>query len=224
MFKTETHLHTADVSKCGQIKAEKMMQMYHDAGYKTVFVSDHFQGNVMDPLGDIPWTEKVTIFLSGYYRAKVAGEKLGMNVLPCAEITFAGAPNHYLAYGITKAFLDGYPDLNKMTIAEFYPIAKAHNIFLVQAHPYRDGSCTPTPEFADAMEVYNSNPRHADYSDRSEACAREHGLPVTAGSDAHRLEDVALSGILTEKEIKTPEDYIEAVKSGKLQFIKEEKV
>jgi D-alanyl-D-alanine carboxypeptidase len=32
-------------------------------------------------LGDISWEDKVTIFLSGYYRVKVAAEKLGMYAL-----------------------------------------------------------------------------------------------------------------------------------------------
>ncbi len=37
---------------------------------------------------------------------------------------FEGCGNHYLVYGITKA----------------------HNLFIIQAHPYRDGRNFPTPE------------------------------------------------------------------------------
>ena len=39
------------------------------------------------------------------------------------------------------------------------------------------------------------------------------------GSDTHRNEDIALSGIETENEIKSAEDFIEAVKSGKVKII-----
>ena len=76
------------------------------------------------------------------------------------------------------------------------------------------------PELVDAIEVYNSNPRHEDHSELSEALAREHNLPVSAGSDAHRDEDVARTGIMTEFEIKTAEDFIRAVKSGEIEIIR----
>ena len=146
-----------------------MVRQYKEAGYSTVFVSDHFQSNSLDVLGDIPWSDKITIFLSGYYKAKYEGETIGVNVLPAAEFCFADSKNHYLAYGITKEFLDTHPDLHKMPAAEFLKIAREAGIFIVHAHPYRDGKDGATPELVDAMEIYNSNPRHEDHSELSEA-------------------------------------------------------
>lgn len=222
MFKTETHLHTAEVSTCSKIRAKEMIRRYHDAGYSTVFVSDHFQTNTLDSLGDIPWCDKVAIFLSGYYKAKVEGEKIGMNVLPAAEICFSDASNHYIVYGVTKELLVRYPNIHKLTVKEFSNIAKENGLFVVQAHPHRDGSCFPTPEYIDAIEVYNSNPRHEDYSELSEKIAAEYNIPVSSGSDAHREEDIARGGIITEFEIKTVEDFIAAVKERKLNIFKGE--
>ena len=222
MFKTETHLHTSEVSRCGKLSSDQMIKRYSEAGYKTVIVTDHFQANTLDTLGDISWEDKVAIFLSGYYRAKYTAEKFDMHVLLGAEFCFVGQPNPYLALGLTKEFLCKYPDLHKMSIAEFYPIAKAAGIYLIQAHPYRDDNCYPTPEYADAVEVYNGNPRHNDYNDRAEAYALENGFPITGGSDAHQLPDIAQGGIITEKPITTVEEYIEIVKSGKLELIKVE--
>ena len=46
------------------------------------------------------------------------------------------------------------------------------------------------------------------------------GLPITAGSDTHRYEDVARTGVMTKYEIKTAEDYIRAVMSGELIIIR----
>jgi predicted metal-dependent phosphoesterase TrpH len=222
MFKTETHLHTAEVSACSKIRAKEMIRRYHEAGYSTVFVSDHFQSNTLDSLGDIPWNDKMAIFLSGYYKAKVEGERLGLNVLPAAEFCFSDAPNHYIVYGITKEFLDRYPEIHKLTVKEFSKIAKENNLFVVQAHPYRDGSCFPTAEYIDAVEVYNSNPRHEDHSDLSEKFAQEYNMPVSSGSDAHREEDIACGGIITECEIKSVEDFIAAVKERKVKIYKVE--
>ena len=214
MYKTETHLHVSEVSRCSRIAASEMMKLYHESGYKTVFITDHFSAGYFETLGDIPWQEKTTIFLSGYYKAKVAGEKLGMNVLPAAEFSFSGKPNDYLAYGINKEFLDLYPNLYEMDIKDFVEVAKKYNVLIIQAHPYRDGICFPTPDFVDGLEVYNSNPRHEDENERAEALAKEHNLYVTFGSDAHRLEDVAGCAVLSENEIKTVDDFITLVKFG----------
>ena len=67
--------------------------------------------------------------------------------------------------------------------------------------------------------MYNSNPRHTDYSDDAMKTAVENQLYISAGSDAHRVEDVAQSGILTKKEIKTAKDLINAIKSREIQLI-----
>ncbi len=223
MYKTETHLHVSEISPCAQLKAKKMIELYHEAGYKTVFVSDHLKQGYTDSFGNIPWEDKMTIFLSGYYKAKHEGEKLGMTVLPSVEIAFEEAlSNHYLVYGITKEFLCSCRDIGMMGVEKFSKLAHENGLFIVQAHPFRDRQSFPTPEFVDAFEIYNSNPRHDDHSEESERLAKEIGLPVTSGSDAHRPEDVGASGVITENEIKTVGDYIEAVKKGALKLIKGE--
>ena len=218
MYKTETHLHTSDSSVCGKIPAAELIRLYHEAGYSTVFVTDHVHKKGFRLLGDIPWEEKVSIYFAGYYRAKYEGDKLGVTVLPAAEITIK--PNHYLAYGVTRDFLLAYPDIYELSIEEFYAAAKKHGVFIVQAHPHRDGKCYPTPEYVDAIEVYNSSPNHADFSEKSEAVAREYGLLVSAGSDTHKPEEVALSGVMSENKINTAEDFIALIRSGKAQIIR----
>ena len=46
--------------------------------------------------------------------------------------------------------------------------------------------------------------------------------PMTSGSDSHRIEDLALSGVITEKEIRTAADYVEQLMGGKLKMIKKD--
>jgi len=113
MYKTETHLHVSEISSCSKICAAEMVERYYNAGYKTIFVSDHFKQAFFDALGDIAWQDKITIFLSGYHRAREAGKKYGINVLMSAEILFVESPNHYLVYGITEEFFNTYPNLCK---------------------------------------------------------------------------------------------------------------
>ncbi len=225
MYKTETHMHTSEVSSCSLLSAKEMVQRYHEAGFHTLFISDHFTESYFNKLGEMPWEEKTAKFLSGYYEAKKHGDEIGMNVLLSAEFAFKGLPNHYhyLAYGITKEFLDTYPNLPVMTLPEFYEIAKKHNIVVIQSHPFRDRTSVATPQHVDGLEVCNSNPRHTPNDDLAEQTAKVHGLYRTAGSDSHRIEDVAGCGMLSENEIKTVEDFIELLKSGKAEMYRGEK-
>lgn len=220
MFKTETHLHTKETSPCGHLFAGEMMQLYKDAGYSTVFVSDHFQRSVLDGMGDVPWNEKVDRFLKGYEVAKAAGESLGLTVLMSAELRLDVCGNHYLLYGIDRQFLYDFNGRFDMTIEEFMPIAREKGILVIQAHPYRDAKNTPRPDMVDGFEVINSNPRHNNFDDEMKAMAKEHGLYMTAGSDAHRYEDVAGAGMGSSYKIETAEDYIRFVRSGEGRLIK----
>ena len=173
-------------------------------------------------LGDIPWEEKTAIFLSGYYKAKKAGDDLGVNVILAPEFHLKDSPNDFVVYGITKAFLDAHPELPDMTIEEFYPLAKENGLFVVQAHPYRDDVCYPTPDYVDGVEVYNSNPRHIDYSEKTATLAEKHALYITAGSDAHQMCDIGLAGLISDEEIKTGEQLVELIKSGKARIYRKE--
>ena len=220
MYKTETHLHTSEVSPCGKICARELIKLYAEAGYSTVFVSDHLKKKTLEIMGDIPWEEKTANFMSGYEIAKAAGEEYGVNVIFSAELMLTENSNHYLLYGVDKSFLDKRHDVFDMSITEFYRYAKENGVTVIQAHPYRDGSTVPAPaDSVDALEVLNSNPRHDNYSEKAIAYAEEHGLPMTAGSDTHRYEDVARSGVMTPFEIKTAEDYVRAVMAGELVII-----
>ena len=96
MFKTETHLHTKEVSPCGYIFANEMVKKYHENGYKTLIITDHLEEYTIGTYFELNWEEKVDKFLSGYNIAKQEGNKLGVNVLFGAEIRFTGEYNHYL--------------------------------------------------------------------------------------------------------------------------------
>ena len=221
MYKTETHLHTAESSPCSKLSAEEMLELYYKAGYKTVIVTDHFIQKYLDRYNSTCWQNAVERFFLGYRNAKAAGDKLGVNVIPGAEIHLTNVPGDYLLYGVTQEILCKYPDICKMTHAEFYRTMRGEGVLVVQAHPRRDGGTYSDFDCVDGLEVFNSNPRHDDRNELAQAQADEHKLYKTAGSDAHRLEDYALSGMESENEIKTIEDFIALVKSEKGQLIKQ---
>ncbi len=218
MYKTEPHLHVSEVSPCAKLSARETVKLYREAGFDTVFVSDHLKKVYYEKQGDIPWTEKTRRFLSGYEAAKAAGEEYGVTVLPSCELQLCGSPNHYLLYGFDETFLNR-EDLFDLTPAALYAYAKEHGVLVIQAHPYRDGTNKPMPDCVDGFEARNSNPRHENFSEKTFALAKEHGLIATAGSDSHRTEDVALTGILTAQRIESTDDYIRALRTGAFEIL-----
>lgn len=224
MFKTETHLHTKEVSTCGRISADEVVRMYSKAGYDTLFVTNHINRTSFDAMGDIAWADKIDKFYHGYRLAKAAGDELGVIVLPGAEIALNG--NDYLVYGFNRDFLLGWEGVYKSSIEEFYPYAKEHGVIVIQAHPSRIGknfACHPTPLYVDGMEVYNGHPRHENRNALTYRIAKECGLIMTAGSDTHQADDVASAYMLSEKRIQTAQDYISMLKAGELTLSAMEK-
>ena len=223
MFKTETHLHTAPVSNCGRLSPEEMIDQYHEVGYTTVFISDHFANHHFNLLGDgLSWEQKTDMLYNAYLKAKAHGEKYGMHVLFSPELSLQG--NHFLLYGVDKAFLNLRDDIFDMSLKDFYHHAKAYGITIIQAHPYRDGVCTPQVEFIDGIEAINSNPRHENFDTQCFELAAKYQLPMSAGSDAHRYEDVAGSAMVSQEPITSAEQYVSLLKERKLQLMRHEEI
>ncbi len=163
MFKIETHLHTAPVSHCGKIGSEEMIRLYNEAGYKTVFISDHLKQRTFEFFGEVDWETACEMFYDGYLRAKKEGEKFGMNVLFSPEISFE--KNDYLVYNMTLDFIKKHTELFDLNLEEFYKLAKENGLVIIQAHPLRDGVCTPTFDYVDGVEIINTNPRHENFDE-----------------------------------------------------------
>ena len=218
MYKTEAHVHTKEVSKCGQVAAADAIKIYAEAGFDTVFIADHINGASFGAWAELSWEEKVDRHMTGYEAAKRAGDELGVTVLYCAEIVFkapGGFLNDYLIYGFDRDFLIGLEEYYGTSIERFYPYAKEHGVLVIQAHPYRTNSCCPTPDSVDGVEVYNAHPRHINNNHRAQALAKQRGLLKTVGSDFHAPEDAARAYILTEQPIRSVEDYIAVIKEGR---------
>jgi len=219
MYYTETHLHTAETSPCGKLPAAEEMQIYHEAGYSTVFVTDHYSEIGFRMNGAQTLADRPAILLRGYRAAREAGEKLGMTVLLGAEIQLLCSPNHYLLYGADEAFFETAPDLLLFTPEQLYDFVNEHGFFLTQAHPFR-GKCTPTPHAVHAMEAYNSTPSYFVETDEARVSElnRAYHLPLTGGSDCHRLEDACRTGIITKIPIRTASDFREVLRTGEFEI------
>ncbi|MGL6197975.1 MAG: PHP domain-containing protein [Lachnospiraceae bacterium] len=224
MYRIETHLHTAYISKCGWLGAAAIIDAYVKAGYSAICVTDHYNRAAFD-YADIDLTNansKTEEFLLGYRRLKREAKKHGIRVYEGAELRFDGSDNDYLLYGFHHELLANPEQVMSQGLAAFYPQCCADGALLVQAHPFRN-KCTPAPvQYLDGVEVLNCNPRHDNHDDLAYTYAKEHDLLMTAGSDCHRPEDVGTSGILSKTLPADGFEFAELLRSGNYKLITSE--
>lgn len=216
----ETHLHTRQASACGKVDAAQMVHLYKDAGYTGVVITDHFLGGNTAIAKDLPWEEWVEGFCSGYEQAKAEGDKIGLQVFFGWESGFRGT--EFLIYGLDKQWLLEHPQIKGCTVEQQYDLVHEGGGIVIHAHPYRVRPYIKEvrlfPEHVDAVEGYNAahssiNSVSADiplFNEQAVAYAKEHGLPMTAGSDQHGTNMFG-GGMVFSRKMEDIQDFCRAI-------------
>ncbi len=217
-YRYETHMHTSEGSACGVSTGREQALRYKEAGFTGMVVTDHFfNGNCAIPKG-LSWEERVERFCLGYENAKKAGEEIGLDVFFGWEANYRGT--EFLIYGLDKAFLLDHPEMEFWTVEEQYEKVKAAGGVVVQAHPFRDAIYIPAihlyPYACDAVEGMNRANRFPCNA-YGVHYAREHHLPMTAGSDCHIADDHEKWGILTEERAASGRHLAQMIREGKVK-------
>lgn len=224
----ETHLHTNMVSACAWNTPEEMVRAAKDKGYAGIFVTEHnWRGNSCIDR-EIPWEDWIDGLAASYYAAKQEGEKVGLSVFFAYEAGFQGKRHHgaeFLIYGLTPEWLKQNPEIRDMDAPEHLALVRSAGATIVHAHPYREAwyieQAFLLPGSVDAVEAVNSAHSHsrsgahnrAVFDERAIAYAREHGLPMTAGSDIHN-SDLFGGGVAFKEPLGSIQDYCSRILSG----------
>ncbi len=214
IYKYDIHTHTSEVSPCGKVEAEKVVELYKEAGYTGIVITDHYYEGFFENISSSYWEEKTEIFLSGYKRALSKGLSLGLNVILGLEIRFIDGPEDYLIYGVNEEFLIENPELYNLNLMEFRNMVKDKGMLIYQAHPFRPGLVVQEPKLLDGIEVYNGNPRHDSKNDLAYSFAINNGLKMISGSDFHQVMDLARGGIIVKENISTSKELVEVLESN----------
>jgi predicted metal-dependent phosphoesterase TrpH len=214
-YRYDTHVHTKEVSPCGKVPAEEIVRLYNKAGFQGFFVTDHYYNGFVDKFHG-SWEEVTDNYLAGYRKAKRAGHELGMDILLGMELRFDGSVADYLVYGFDEEFLYNNPYLNRHNLTSFRELIKNETkpILVFQAHPFRQNMPPVQPELLDGIEAFNCHPRHDSSNNKAYALGLSHGLYLSAGSDAHQMQDVGRGGIGITRRIKNSHDYVDLFLSG----------
>ncbi|MDR2785633.1 MAG: PHP domain-containing protein [Treponema sp.] len=220
----ETHLHTARGSACGVSGGRDYIKKYRDSGFAGIMVTDHFFNGNTAINRNLPWKQWVEQFLRGYQETRNEGEKLGLDVFFGWEETYKG--DDYLVYGLDGNWLLAHPESARWSRKEQFDAVHAVGGCIVHAHPFRAAYYIRTihlaPKLVDAVEIANAC-NDPDWDSLALEYAVRTGLPVTAGSDIHdvnQFKDGDIFGVYLDKKMETIGDYVEAVRNRAIAGLK----
>jgi PHP domain. len=212
----ETHSHTSQASKCGKVHGKDYIEYMKREGFDGMIITDHFfNGNSCVPK-ELPWKERVEIYVSGYEDAYRASKGTGFNVMFGIEYNFEG--DEYLIYGVDKKWLLENGDILGKSRREVYNLVHQADGIMIQAHPFRERdyltTINLTPSITDGIEIYNA--ANDDNMNALGYCyAKELGVPATAGSDIHFFYNGPKGGMKFKHKIETAQDYVQELMAGK---------
>jgi hypothetical protein len=217
----ETHLHTSQGSLCASSRGRDYIQGYKDAGYRGIFVTDHFYGGNCAVDRYLPWRKWVKEYCRGFEDAREEGARRGLDVFFGWEETFDG--DDYLVYGLDREWLWEHPRARNWSRKEQFAAVSAAGGAVVQAHPFRQhfylSQIILSPALVHAVEAANGGNHEQFYDALAMSYAKKLGLPVTAGSDIHdarRLAEEDMFGVYLEKPLESAADYAAALRTGSL--------
>jgi predicted metal-dependent phosphoesterase TrpH len=218
----ETHLHTCLTSRCASARGRDYVKYYLDAGYSGIVVTDHFfRGNCAADRR-LPWREWVKEFCRGFEDTREEGARRGLDVFFGWEETFDG--DDYLVYGLDREWLLEHPEARRWTRKDQYQAVKAAGGCVVHAHPFRQHlyirQVCLAPFFIDAVEAANAGNEEQYYDVLALRYAAKLGLPLSAGSDIHHIDQAAagnLYGIYLEEKPESSSAFAAMLRGGGIQ-------
>lgn len=189
MLKLDLHIHSRH-SPDSSCAPEDIVKTVVRRGLQGLAVTDH---NV----------------LKGSARARKLAQRATLLALRGVELsTLEG---HVLAYGLQEEVPP------RLSPEETVERIRDQGGLAVAAHPYRfwSGLGDPVVRRIPFEGVEGLNARSvAAHNARAEALAQELGLPMTAGSDAHRLQDIGRGILLLPDGLEGEDDLLVALRKG----------
>ena len=227
IFKTELHLHTAEVSDCATAPAKLSADLYAAAGYSTVVVTNHmskytYKNKRFDHSED-PWDVKCDYYMNGYH-TMIEAAAGRFQVLLGMELRSNTNDNDYLIYGMTEEFMRAWPKMMDMPLKELVPAVHEAGMLFYQAHPFRNSMKITNPELLDGIEVYNGHPGHDSRNDIAVMWAKKFNLLQSSGTDFHHARHVPDGGIETDFPITSNEQLVKTLREGNFTLIRSDSV
>jgi len=209
-YKTELHAHTSPASGCADFSPEEVMKTYAAAGVHSVVITNHLTPEYVSKRGDE--------YLDDYYRAKRAGEELGVNAILGVEIRFKENNNDYLVFGVTDDDVRNMTGYLEGGLHDFYKEFKREDNLIIQAHPFRKHIVQIDPSDIDGYESFNLHPGHNSGVGFSSKLVKDTAKLATCGTDYHHFGHEAMALLRTKDVLRDSFDVVKAIKSRDYLF------
>lgn len=216
MYRYETHMHTAPVSKCGRATVRESLEFYKELGYAGVFVTNHFIDGNINIDRTLPYEERINFYFSDYEEGLELSKEIGIDVFCGVEMSYGGTD--FLIYGLDKQWYLEHPELEGMKKSHQLPLIMQSGALVIHAHPYREASYIDHirlfPRHVHGVEIVNA--AGPDFINQmAEHYADAYGLLHFAGSDNHTgSARNKLAGMEFDTPLKNEHDFVTRILSG----------
>jgi predicted metal-dependent phosphoesterase TrpH len=193
----ELHTHSK-LSHDGRDPVDLLVEQADAVGLDALAVTDHDE-------------------IEASLEAAELAEEHGMVGIPGLEVT--SRAGHVLGIGVDERIEPGLPyehTLNR--IRDAGGIAIIPHPFQEARHGVMANITRDQLAMADAIEVYNSRLLTGRANRQARRFAQEHGMPMTAGSDAHISEMVGQARTLIDATERTVPGILDAIRAGDTQI------
>jgi len=219
-FKYDLHIHTKEISPCGRLSIEEIVDKYIEEGYSGLVLTDHLRKGYFRKCKREDWKEKIKGFFYSYDRGIEYCKDKDFYIGLGMEISFNKDTNDFLVFGLEKEDYIENEWMIEMELKDFYNKFKDKAI-IIQAHPYRQkGSKLENINYLHGIEIYNKNPRHNNNNNLAKAIYEANpSLIATGGSDVHQKEDLCRTGIYTNKKISSDKELLNILRNKEFEII-----
>ncbi|WP_178916763.1 PHP domain-containing protein [Natronomonas gomsonensis] len=198
MLSVELHSHS-ELSYDGRDPIELLLEQAEAVGLDALAITDHDE-------------------IDASLEAAAKAQEYGLVGIPGMEVS--SAAGHILALGVEELIPAG-----KSFDETLDRIHDAEGIAVVP-HPFQKSRHGVAPHItreqlaeADAIEVYNSRLFTGRSNRQAEQFAREYGLPMTAGSDAHIAEMVGQAVTEVDAYHQSVDSILDAIVEGRTSVV-----